>query len=138
MTTPKTAAADMATRRRRGGRPLKDADERRGKPVTFWLTSLEFAQLESRMEASGAASMSDFLRAVALENQPRQARRGASRDLAPVVAQLARLGNNLNQIVREARIHNFRAATGTAANDALRELGAYLRILSAAADDPET
>jgi hypothetical protein len=47
-----------------------------------------------------------------------------------LVAQISRLGNNLNQCLVEARRGNFPPDVAIAAEDALREVGACLRMLS--------
>src|SRR3954451_4028293 len=50
-------------RHSRGGRPRKRPDERRGQPVTVWMTSAEVARLDEAVIAAHAVSRGDYLRA---------------------------------------------------------------------------
>ena len=125
--------------RRRGGRPALPDSERRGQAVTFWVTPDELVRLTARAAGAGL-SVSAHVRCAALAEpgQPaRRSRRHADRDLGAVVAQLQRLGNNLNQILREARFGHFPPAVTSQAGDALEAMTGYLLSL-APADDPET
>jgi Mobilization protein NikA len=120
--------------RRRGGRPRKA--EARLIPVRYRATEAEFADLEARARSSGQ-SLSEVVRAAVHAGGRRPPARSApGRDAAPVVAQLGRLGNILNQCVRLAQFGTFPLSVAAEAEDALHALGLYLRKL-AAADDPE-
>jgi hypothetical protein len=131
-------------RHSRGGRPRKRPEEQRGEFVGFWLTADELARLDEAAAAAHAISRGDYLRAVALAEQdgatttqlPKHKRR---RDVAPVVAQLGRLGGLLHQYIKEARFGPFTPATEAAAQETIKALGDYLRKLATdAGDDPET
>lgn len=136
MESSAASAAPASVRPRRGGRPSLPESERRRHHVSFWVTPAELNLLESRAAAAGSVSAYVRGRALATPGQPK--RKPSRRDLGPVVAQLARLGNNLNQVLREARMRNFPATTGDEAEAVLKDLGAYFRRLAAGDDDPET
>lgn len=139
METPADPARASSASRRRGGRPALPDAERRGRFVGFWITPTEQAQLGAAALAAGSLSVSAYLRTMAIDAQARPARRH-SRQADPetglIVAQLQRIGNNLNQVLLEARRGHFPPSTEAAANDALDAMTAYL--LSLAPDDPET
>jgi hypothetical protein len=116
----------------RGGRPRKEQAERRSLYIGFWVTVKEKAAIEARAADIGATSIGHFARAAAL-SQP--IRTGRTPTHSPeLVAQLRRVGNNLNQCLREARFGNFPAAMTAATEEAIREVSALLR---AQLHDPE-
>ena len=123
-------------RRSRGGRPRLPAAELRGGHVGYRATPSEHADLEARAAGAGL-SVSAFIRDTMHGAQTSSRRTRGRTDLGPVVAQLARLGNNLNQVLREARFGNFRPETRHAAEEALQAAAAYLRKLAGSADDPQ-
>jgi hypothetical protein len=123
--------------RNRGGRPRKTDDELRSETVAYRATPAEFAALEARAAEAGL-SVSAFVRETIHDDPPPSHRRGPAAGIGPIVAQLARLGNNLNQILREARFGNFPPEVAALAEEALKAAGDYLRKLAGAADDPET
>ena len=131
-------AAQTRPSRRRGGRPALPDSERRGQAVTFWVTPDELERLTARAAGAGL-SVSAHVRGAALADMatPTRYRRRHDRDLGAVVAQLQRLGNNLNQILREARFGHFPPAVAGQAGDALEAMTGYLLSL-APVDDPET
>lgn len=106
------------------GRPKKATPERLGEGVRFRLTASERAAIEGRAAEAGL-SLSDYCRQAALTG--RVTVRGNSGVPMGVIGQLRRLGNNLNQVLKEARQNNFPAHLGDEAEAALREISAYLR-----------
>ena len=139
MVTPDPLTVPTSSRRRGGRPPLPDA-ERRGHVVNFWVTTDEQARLTARAALAGV-TVSAYVRDAALADAgtmpARRSRRPAGPDLGAVVAQLQRLGNNLNQILREARFGHFPPDVTAQAGAALEAMTAYLVSL-APVDDPET
>jgi hypothetical protein len=120
---------------RRGGRPRKAAA--RLVHVGYRATVAEQAELEARARSCGQ-SLSDYVRAaVAAGSSRRPARPAPGMNAAPVVAQLGRLGNVINQCLRQAQFGTFPPSVAVSAEETLHALGLYLRKL-AADDDPET
>lgn len=115
MTTARTDASK--------GRPKLGEEDRRGARVTVRFSGDEQAALEG-MAAEAGLSVSAFVRAAAL-GAPITVRR----DGMPmaVVGQLRRLGNNLNQVLKEARFQNFPPQVAREAETALQEVSTYLR-----------
>lgn len=112
---------------RKGGRKRKPPDELRGQWIGFRGTAAERAAIQERASAAGFSTISDFARA-ALGDVPARVRRGPSYP-PEVVAQLRRLGNNVNQTLREARFGNFPPQVATAAEEALQDVSKFLRSL---------
>jgi hypothetical protein len=127
------AAPPSPTRRKRGGRPPKPEDDRRGQFVGFWVTPGEFANLRTM---AADTTVSAFMRAAMPGAPLPRPRRGKAADNAPIVAQLGRLGGILRQYQVQAQYGALTDSLQKAIEDTLQELGAYLRRL--AADDPET
>ncbi|MGE7416173.1 plasmid mobilization protein [Methylobacterium tarhaniae] len=121
-----TRQADPSIRAR-GGRKPKPAPDVRDKFIGYRSTAAEHAEIRDRALAAGFASVSDFARS-SLEGSGVRLRRGPSYP-PEVVAQLRRLGNNVNQTLREARYKNFPPEVGEAAEEALHEVSVYLRSL---------
>ena len=113
------------TPRLKGGRPAKDKADRRDCYIGFWVTATERAAIEGRAAAAGVPSLSQFARASALFQRIRYGR--ASTHSPELVAQLRRVGNNLNQCLKEARTGNFPPAVARAAEEALKDISALLR-----------
>ena len=67
----------------------------RNKAVTFRMTADELRLFQSQLEKSGAKNQTDFLLAL-LQDKPIV----VNNELVPVLAELKRQGNNLNQIAR--------------------------------------
>lgn len=105
------------------GRPKIAAEDLRGARVTVRFSGEEQAALEG-MAAEAGLSVSAFVRAAALG-----ARITVQRDGVPmaVVGQLRRIGNNLNQVLKEARYNNFPPHIAAEAETALQEVSRYLR-----------
>ena len=137
-----TAPPFDPVRHSRGGRPRKRPEERRGEFVGVWLTADELARLDEAVTAARAVSRGDYLRAVALSGHgaavvPPPKRR--ARSIAPIVAQLGRLGGLLHQCVKAANLGHFTPETDKAARETINALGDYLRKLATdRGDDPET
>jgi hypothetical protein len=126
-----TSHIDMApsARRRRG--PKKRGEERRQHHVSFTVNTAELASMASHAEAAGV-SVSAFIRtAVEAASGPgaiapdRRRRRRSAADVGPFVAQLARLGNDLNQLLREGRSGHFPASTVAAIEEAAQAVSTY-------------
>lgn len=113
-------------RRSKGGRKRKPADELRSSFIGFRGTFAERAEVMERASVTGT-SMSDFARAALLKGILLPPRTRDAHYPPEVVAQLRRLGNNLNQILREARFGHFPPQVATAAEEALQETSTYLR-----------
>lgn len=118
--------SDPTRTRRRGGRPPKSEAERRDSFIGFWVTADEHARILARASASGVSAVSSFARAAALDAPVRSASRPANYS-PEIVAQLRRIGNNLNQCLYEARVGNFRPSLAAATEDAIKEVSAALR-----------
>lgn len=105
------------------GRPKLTAEDRRAARLTIRFSDEEQAALEG-LAAEAGLSVSAFVRAAALG-----ARITVQRDGVPmaVVGQLRRLGNNLNQVLKEARFQNFPPQIAAEAETALQEVSRYLR-----------
>lgn len=90
-----TAATVTTSRRRRGGRPVKPAVERRSIKITVALNPVEAEQLGLKLAETGADAPS-YIRAAAFNSHiqvvPTLNRQAYS--------ELARLAGNLNQLVR--------------------------------------
>jgi hypothetical protein len=129
------APTSAPKRRKRGGRPRKAEDERRGQFVGFWVTPGEFADLRTM---AADTTVSAVMRAAVPGGpvRPIRTRRGKAVNVAPIVAQLGRLGGILRQYQVQAQYGALTDSLQRAIEDTLQELGAYLRRL--AADDPET
>ena len=109
----------------RGGRPRKEQAERRDLYIGFWVTGKEKATIEARAAQLGVVSLSHFARSAVLSQPVRTA---SSPTHSPeLVAQLRRVGNNLNQCLREARFGNFPPSLANAAEEAIKEVSVLLR-----------
>lgn len=71
----------------------------------FRVNDNEYAEIETRWKASGLSSRSDFLRQNSLKDivQVNQNKRND----AKLIASIGALGNNLNQLSRNANIHGM-------------------------------
>jgi hypothetical protein len=116
--------ADAAHRLKKGGRPRKEKAERRESYISFRVNDEECAAIFARAKSIGKP-VSDFARATALGSPVRQNR--PSQHSPELVAQLRRIGNNLNQCLKEARIGNFPLQVADAAEEAIKEVSAVLR-----------
>ena len=107
----------------RGGRPKLDDTDRRSAPISVRFSADELAAVQGQAAMAGL-SVSAFVRAAALGQ-----RIAVRREAVPMAAvgQLRRLGNNLNQILREARVNHFPASTAVLADACLAEINAFLR-----------
>lgn len=83
------------------GEPEKRKRDHR-KAVSF--SAEEWEQVQRRMELAGARSFEGFARSVILT--ARVEVRRSSFDPTPLRADLARIGNNINQIARNVNIHD--------------------------------
>jgi len=111
--------------RRPGGRPRKERAERRDSYVGFWVTAEEHAAIRQRAEVSGMLAVSAFARAVALGVPVRPpARASHSPEL---IAQLRRIGNNLNQWVMLAHAGALSPQDAESARAAMQEISVVLR-----------
>ena len=115
---------ELATRRKTGGRPRKERAERKDSFISFRVNDEEYAAIFARAQSIGRP-VSDFARAAALGYPIRQNR--PSQHSPELVAQLRRIGNNLNQCLKEAHIGNFPPQVADAAEEALREISKVLR-----------
>ena len=112
--------------RRNTGRPCKPEPEQRAVKLYFRVTPAELAAIKTRADELGLR-VSDFARSMVRDGKVRVSR---SRNFDPALfAQISRLGNNLNQCLVEARRGNFPPDVAAAAEDALRETGAFIRKL---------
>ena len=109
----------------RKGRPTISTTERRSELVKFRATPEEDAAITGRA-AEANLTVSEYCRAAAL-GLPIIVHRDATP--MEVIAQLRRIGNNLNQVLREARFNNFPPPVADECEATLRELSAYLRKL---------
>ena len=120
----------VSTEKPRRKPPNRGKSGGRAKGKMVWLTEAENAALEARAAASGL-SVASYLRAAALgEAGPRARRRPTIEKelLGTAIAELNRVGNNVNQIARMGNIGKdidpgFYAATG----DELRQVLTMVR-----------
>ena len=107
------------------GRRRKDTTDQRRQLVAFRVTDEEKALLEATAAQAGIA-LSDLCRHAARSG--RVAGRGPRSGAAPVgLGPRPRLGNNLNQLIRETRFGNFRPEREAEAQAVLNDLSALLR-----------
>ena len=123
---------DERFRRSTGGRPRKEAADKRDSYIGFWASAKEKAAIEARAAEAAAPSLSHFARSASLSEPIRAGRKPTHSP--ELVAQLRRVGNNLNQCLKEARVGNFPPEVAVAAEEALKEVSAVLR---AQLHDPE-
>lgn len=123
---PTSARAD-GTRRR----PNDTGGTRRTEKSLVRFTPDEFAVVVARARTCGRAP-ARFIREAALGAIPRERRSAAN---AEVVRQLARIGNNLNQLA--TRAHSGAPLPGAALDEALAELLAAVRRLEGVGNDRE-
>ncbi|WP_250504702.1 plasmid mobilization relaxosome protein MobC [Caballeronia sp. AZ7_KS35] len=107
----------------KAGRPTKPIPEKRGSWVSFRTSRDEDAVIAGKAAEAGL-SVSAYCRLAALGQSI-----SANRNVIPmeVIGQLRRLGNNLNQVLKEARFNNFPPDVAKQAESALREISDYLR-----------
>lgn len=109
-----------------GGRPKLDNAARRSSPISIRLTFDERVRLEGAAAQAGL-SLGEFMRRASLghrmKSQPAEAASMAA------VGQLRRLGNNLNQILKEARFQNFPPSVAVQADECLSQITRHLRRL---------
>ncbi len=105
------------------GRPKLDPDARRSRATSIRFSPEEQAAIEG-LAAQAQLSVSAYLRAAALGT------RITVRDEAvpaAVIAQLRRIGNNLNQVVRESRFNQYPPDVVAEAKSCIREIAKYIR-----------
>jgi Mobilization protein NikA len=113
-------------RHRRGGRPRKAADKRRGTVIRVRLTLEEWAKVEARA-AETRLSLSDYIRTVMYGEQ-------LTIKIAPVpppevMRQLRIMGRNLWQAIEEGRRLGFSEARQRALEEAAATIGREMRRL---------
>ena len=104
---------------------------RRRKRLLVRLDDAEYAEIVAGSEAAGL-TLASYAREKVLSGSPRKPSRRPQRDaalLARVLAELGRIGSNLNQIARALNLGDTRGL-----GDTLAELSAGLKELRAAAD----
>lgn len=84
-------------------RPRKDASAKRSRPVTFWLTPDEFAQLEATAMRAGLR-VNELARRLTGRGRRRVVIEMTGRVDPAFLAQVHALGVNLNQIVKTAHL----------------------------------
>lgn len=88
----------MGTGKNRGGRPLKAAAEKRSAEVKFHVTPDVKRRLQDEAKTSGV-DLATYCRGKILTGQPP---RRVPPEILAAIAELARQGNNLNQLARIA------------------------------------
>lgn len=96
-------AANADKNRRKGGRPRKSRDELRCHHVKAGFTDLEFDTVEYKAKQAGER-VSDYIRAASL-NAKVKAR--INEEQLELMRDIARMGNNLNQLARRANAGGF-------------------------------
>lgn len=109
----------------RKGRPTISTADKRSEVVKFRASPDEQTAIEGRA-AEAKLTVSEYCRAASL-GLPIIVHRDATP--MEVIAQLRRIGNNLNQVLREARFNNFPPPVADHAEETMRDLSAYLRKL---------
>lgn len=97
----------VKTSHRRGGRPRLSAVHRRVYPIKVSFSEYELARLEKRAAAAGNENLADFLRRLGLGGQV-AAIPAINRQ---ALAELGRIGSNINQVARELNSGNETAET---------------------------
>lgn len=91
-----TSEQTISNRRHRGGRPRLTPEERRGIQIKIGFTEAEFGRLSERAVRSGLRDI-EFVRRMALSQEIH----AVPQINKEAVAQLNRIGQNLNQIARK-------------------------------------
>jgi hypothetical protein len=121
-----TAPAFDPIRHRRGGRPRKPPQDKHDEFITFRVTPEQRAQGEEKAARAGL-SLSAYSRAAFLGDTVRiVVRKGAPPE---VILQLRYMGNNVKQVLHEARLGNFPPHVEAKAAEALDIINAELRAL---------
>ena len=106
--------------RKKGGRPKSET--KRDKQITVCLSAIEYLAVKRRAEKAGL-SLSDYGRQMVLTGQ---AQVRLSPEENAVLNQVARVGNNLNQIAKKANADGIRSI----AIEAARLLGQLNQLLN--------
>lgn len=85
---------------------MSNPEPRRARPVRKLISfsDSEWATVERRMSLAEASSFDEFARRTILDGEVKV--RKIAFDPAPLGAELARIGNNINQIARQANTEN--------------------------------
>jgi len=102
----------------KGGRPKVNPADKKSIAITIRLTPVEFARIRARLKAANFTSMTEFIIYSALNNIIVQ---HFLRSDVEFVKDIAKMGNNLNQIARQANIFGF-PAVADAATDLIAQI----------------
>jgi hypothetical protein len=95
--------ADSEPVKKKGGRP--PSAQRRDKKINLYVTGLEELAIKKRAERAGL-NLSDYCRQIVLSGQAQVRLTPAENE---VLNQVAKLGNNLNQIAHKANADGIRS-----------------------------
>ena len=95
----------------KGGRPRVNPADKKSIAITIRLTPVEYARIRARVNAANFSSMSEFITKSALNNLIVQ---HFLRSDVEFVKDIAKMGNNLNQIARQANIFGLPAVADAA------------------------
>lgn len=105
-------------RKNKGGRPKVNPADKKSIAITIRLTPVEYAIIRARLKAANFTSMTEFITYSALNNIIMQ---HFLRSDVEFVKDIAKMGNNLNQIARQANIFGF-PAVADAAEDMISQI----------------
>lgn len=105
----------------------KGTQRSRGVFKGLWLSEVEWARIERRMEMTATKSFADFARQALTEGRIVVQR--IAFDPAPLRVELSRIGNNVNQIARAVN------ADGVASDEQVRATRELLRQVQRAIED---
>lgn len=88
----------------KGGRPKVNPADKKSIAITIRLTPVEYARVRARVDAANFSSVTEFITYSALNNLIVQ---HFLRSDVEFVKDIAKMGNNLNQLARLANISGF-------------------------------
>lgn len=88
----------------KGGRPKVNPADKKSIAITIRLTPVEYARIRARVDAANFSSVTEFITYSALNNLIVQ---HFLRSDVEFVKDIAKMGNNLNQLARLANISGF-------------------------------
>ena len=95
----------------KGGRPKVNPADKKSIAITIRLTPVEYARIRARVNAANFSSVTEFITYSALNNLIVQ---HFLRSDVEFVKNIAKMGNNLNQIARQANTFGFPAVAEAA------------------------
>lgn len=110
----------------KGGRPKVNPADKKSIAITIRLTPVECARIRARLKAANFTSMTEFIIYSALNTLIVQ---HFLRSGVEFVKDIAKMGNNLNQIARQANIFGF-PAVADAAEDLISQIQEVVQAIS--------